>query len=97
MALTSVIRHVQAEQVYVSIQLIDETIHLRVQDDGIGIAEGQRTGRPDSHGLKITRERAEAFGGHVNIGLAPDRGTRAEARIPIQNGMTISKKQPVSN
>jgi len=94
-ALTNVIRHAQANEVYVSIQLVDNTIQLIVQDDGIGIVEGRKTTRLDSHGLRIMRERAEAFGGNVSIGLAPDRGTRVEAYIPIQNG--IIKKQTVSN
>ena len=88
-ALTNVVRHAQATQVQVSIGLANDMIHLIVQDDGIGITESQRTGRLNSHGLKIMRERAEAFGGNVNVGLAPGRGTRVEARIPIQSGATV--------
>jgi signal transduction histidine kinase len=96
-ALTNVIRHAQANQVYVSIRLVDDAIRLTVQDNGIGIADGQRAGRPDSHGLRIMYERAEAFGGTVNIGLAPDKGTRVVATIPVQSTITIIKKQPISD
>jgi PAS domain S-box-containing protein len=89
-ALTNVVRHAQATQVHVSIGFANDMIHLVVQDDGIGLTESQRTGHLNSHGLKIMRERAEAFGGNVNVGLAPGRGTRVEARIPIQNGASIT-------
>jgi signal transduction histidine kinase len=48
----------------------------------VGIENTQA--RPTSHGLKIMRERAEAFGGSVTVGMAPKKGTLVEARIPIQ-------------
>jgi signal transduction histidine kinase len=85
-ALINVARHAHADQVQVSIGLEQEQIHLTIQDNGVGITDILKVSRPDSHGLKIMRERAEAFGGHVNIGPAPERGTRVEAYIPIQNG-----------
>jgi signal transduction histidine kinase len=84
-ALTNVARHAQAKHVRISMRLVDNTIYLSVEDDGIGIPSGQRVGRPDSHGLKIMRERAEAFGGAVQIGPAPEKGTRVEASIPVGN------------
>jgi PAS domain S-box-containing protein len=84
-ALMNVVRHAQATQVYVSIQLVDHRIHLTVQDDGVGIGEAHRAGRPNSHGLKIMRERAEAVGGSVNIEPAVGKGTRVEASIPIHS------------
>jgi len=92
-ALTNVARHAQATQAQVSIRLVDDMIHLAVQDDGIGIPEGKGRGRPDSHGLKIMRERAEAFGGNVNVRPAPERGTRVEASIPIQSGVRMSSAE----
>jgi signal transduction histidine kinase len=32
------------------------------------------------------RERAQAFGGSVHIESAPGKGTKVEARIPVENG-----------
>ena len=84
-ALTNIARHAQARQVNLSLRLVDHSIHLTVQDDGIGIESMQGLKRPNSHGLKIMRERAEAFGGSVNIESAPGKGTKVEARIPIGN------------
>ena len=84
-ALTNIARHAQAGQVNLSLRLVDHSIHLTVQDDGIGIESMQGLKHPNSHGLKIMRERAEAFGGSVNIESAPGKGTKIEARIPIGN------------
>jgi PAS domain S-box-containing protein len=86
--LTNVVRHAQAKHVRVSIRLEDEVLHLEIEDDGVGIANTQ--GRPNSHGLKIMRERAEAFGGSLTVGMAPVKGTRIESRIPIQSDANIA-------
>ena len=88
-ALTNVVRHAQATQVQVSLQFADNTLYLTVQDNGIGIADGQGARRPDGHGLKIMRERAEAFGGMVKVEPAPERGTRVQASIPINKTLIL--------
>ncbi|HJR81266.1 MAG TPA: PAS domain S-box protein [Anaerolineales bacterium] len=85
-ALTNVSRHAQARQVNVSLRLADRAIRLTVQDDGVGIGSLQEAYRLSSHGLKIMRERAQAFGGSVDIHSEPGKGTKVEARIPIENG-----------
>jgi PAS domain S-box-containing protein len=81
-ALTNVVRHAQAKKVHISIRLEQEIIHLAITDDGVGIDNTPK--RPTSHGLKIMRERAEAFGGSLEVSMAPARGTRVEAHIPIR-------------
>jgi len=85
-ALTNVVRHAQATQVQVSIRLVEDRIQLAIQDNGIGIGNEQGSSRPDSHGLKIMRERAEAVGGTLKVSSSPGKGTRIEASIPIQSG-----------
>jgi two-component system sensor histidine kinase UhpB len=85
-ALTNIARHAQAGQVSLSLRLVDHSIRLTVQDDGVGIESMQELKRPNSHGLKIMRERAEAFGGSINIESVPGKGTKVEATIPIGNG-----------
>ena len=85
-ALTNVARHAHADQANVSLRMADDAIHLTVQDNGVGIQSWPDANRPGSHGLKIMRERAEAFGGSVNVGSTPGEGTKVEARIPIGNG-----------
>jgi signal transduction histidine kinase len=84
-ALTNVARHSQAGRAIVSLRLADHTTHLTVEDDGVGMEAPQGASRPDSHGLKIMRERAEAFGGNIQVGAASGKGTRVEARIPVES------------
>jgi signal transduction histidine kinase len=85
-ALFNVARHAQADLVNVSLQLQDCAVHLMVQDNGVGFESSQGTNHAGSHGLKIMRERAEAFGGRVDVRSVPGEGTKVEARIPIGNG-----------
>jgi signal transduction histidine kinase len=85
-ALTNIFRHAQAKQVHVSLQLAEQAVHLTVQDDGIGIQSMEEAHHLKSHGLKIMQERAQAFGGSVNIESEPGKGTKVEARIPIESG-----------
>jgi signal transduction histidine kinase len=65
----------------------DRAVHLVVQDAGIGMKMNgsSATNSPRSHGLKIMRERAEAFGGNVTVKSAPGEGTQVEAVIPIED------------
>jgi PAS domain S-box-containing protein len=85
-ALTNVARHAQADSVNVSLRLQDNAVHLMVQDNGVGIQSWQEANRPGSHGLTIMRERADAFGGSLNVGSVPGKGTKVEVNIPLQNG-----------
>ena len=94
-ALTNVVRHAHARQVNVSIRLVNEVLHLAIQDDGVGIANTQA--RPNSHGLKIMRERAEAFGGSASVGMAPKGGTLVEARIPIQTIPSVTSMRELND
>lgn len=75
--LLRIARHAQADMVNVS---------LRRQDNGVGIQSWQDANRPGSHGLTIMRERADAFGGSLNVGSVPGLGTKVEVSIPLQNG-----------
>ena len=83
-ALTNVARHAKTEEAKISLDRTDHAIHLTVTDAGIGINGYDSKTHPQSHGLKIMRERAEAFGGTVTIQSAPGEGTTVEAVLPIE-------------
>jgi len=85
-ALFNIARHAQADTVNISLRLQDNTGHLTVQDNGVGIQSWQEANRPGSHGLTIMRERADAFGGRLNVGSVPGKGTKVAVSIPLQNG-----------
>jgi signal transduction histidine kinase len=84
-ALTNVARHAQTDQSGVSLAMGSDSVRLAVQDAGIGLNSAGDEMSPRSHGLKIMRERAEAFGGTVTITSAPGEGTRVEAIIPVEH------------
>jgi signal transduction histidine kinase len=58
---------------------------MAVQDNGVGIESWQEANRPGSHGLTIMRERAEAFGGTLQVTSVPGQGTKVEVSIPFKS------------
>jgi signal transduction histidine kinase len=83
--LMNVLRHAQADQVDLSLQIEEQVVRLTLQDNGTGIRSWQAANRPGSHGMTIMRERAEAVGGKFNVSSTADKGTRIEVSIPIRN------------
>ena len=79
-ALTNVVRHAAAKAV--SVRLIQEpdSLYLEVRDDGKGISPEQLQD-PTSLGLLIMQERAQLWGGEVQIRGKPGVGTTVVARI----------------
>jgi signal transduction histidine kinase len=72
-ALNNVVKHSEAARV--SVTLLDDgaELHLVVTDDGRGFDVGSIS--PDSFGLAIMSERAEATGGRMAIESTPGKGT----------------------
>jgi len=82
-ALTNVVKHAQATQVWVDLSLEDDTINLTVQDNGIGIS-AEKSGSKGI-GLAGLVERITIAGGTLNISSAPKRGTILSAQFPLEN------------
>ncbi len=80
-ALSNVVKHAEAEHCWLSLtQDSVGTIHIKIEDDGIGIRlEEQRAGH---YGLIILRERANSLNGTINIGRRPAGGTLVYLRFP---------------
>ncbi|MBN2119050.1 MAG: response regulator [Anaerolineales bacterium] len=80
-ALTNVVKHAQASQVWVELSVEDETVNLTVQDNGIGFSEE----RSDSNGIGLAglRERITVAGGILSIDSTPRRGTVLSVRFPL--------------
>lgn len=83
-ALTNVIKHAQASQVWVDLSVEEDTLNLTVQDNGIGFGE---EGEPRSNGIGLAglRERIMIAGGTLNISSTPKRGTILSAQFPLEN------------
>jgi PAS domain S-box-containing protein len=82
-ALTNIARHAQADRATLSLRLENNAVYLTVQDNGVGMEASRKEDHRVSHGLKIMRERAEAFGGTIDVVPAEERGTKVEVAIPL--------------
>jgi two-component system sensor histidine kinase UhpB len=89
-ALINIAHHAQASQAVMSLEAEEDAIHISVEDNGIGILSWQKVNQPGSHGLRIMRERAEAFGGSLKVHSSYKNGTRIEVMIPL--GSDTQKK-----
>lgn len=61
-ALSNALKHARARRVHLSLVSHGREIELRIDDDGVGIAEGKRQGVPGHLGLVGMRERAASIG-----------------------------------
>ena len=85
-AVNNVLKHSQAARLVVSLEEVDQALHLRVRDDGIGF---DRHGLPRGHGqwgsgLSSMQERAELAGGTFAISSSPGAGTTIDVVWPLK-------------
>ena len=84
-ALSNVIRHAQAQQLWVRLDLDEKQVILEIKDDGKGFEIPTRwveMARQGHLGLAGTRERVEAIGGKLLIASAPNEGTLIRVIAP---------------
>jgi signal transduction histidine kinase len=84
-ALTNIVKHANASQVTVKLQVHPAQISLSIEDNGQGFnpAEVLRRDEPHGWGLLGIQERSLLLGGHYAIDSAPGRGTRIRVSIPL--------------
>lgn len=85
-ALTNVIRHSDAQAAHIIVKHTPMLLILRVEDDGHGfdtakVAHAERSA--SSSGLRGMRDRAELFGGRVEIRSAPGQGTVVQLTLTL--------------
>ena len=77
-ALSNVARHAHANRVEVLVAVRGSTLQVRVEDDGIGMAEdGARSG------LRNLASRANQLGGTLRVSSGPGKGTRLRWQVPV--------------
>ncbi len=79
--LSNTLRHAKAHSLEVYLKQSDESLLLRMLDDGIGFDMGQE--KVGSYGLKNIRERVSGMGGTCKIISFKNKGTSIEIKIPI--------------
>jgi PAS domain S-box-containing protein len=85
-ALTNVVRHAQAHEVWVALHCQSE-LCLTIRDDGVGfnVAAAQaRAAHGGSLGLLGMRERVGIVGGRLTISSSPGQGTHIQACFSLQ-------------
>ncbi len=86
-AVHNVVRHADAGQVIIRLELISQHLKATVTDDGQGMpaaaAPGGPGGAAGGYGLTTMRERAERWGGTVQVGRGNGGGTRVRVTVPL--------------
>ena len=85
-AVTNVLRHANAREVWVRVHVRGNELVLSVRDDGIGfdVARASSQGiAGTSMGLLGLHERAQLVGGNLEILSSPGRGTDLRVRMPL--------------
>jgi signal transduction histidine kinase len=80
-ALTNVRKHARASRVEVLLVFQEKTVHLEVQDNGVGFSKVEDD--EEKFGLRGIRERVELLKGRMEIGAAPGGGLRLMVELPI--------------
>jgi signal transduction histidine kinase len=80
-ALANVARHSGARHALMEVELVDETVRLKVEDEGRGIVSGAAE-TSGHHGLANMRARAEALGGTFALESEEAVGTRIIVAVP---------------
>jgi PAS domain S-box-containing protein len=82
--LANALQHAQASEVRLSLLGDGQQLDLRVDDDGVGIADSERHGRPGHLGLVGMRERAASIGAALSVERREEGGTRVRLVWPAR-------------
>jgi signal transduction histidine kinase len=87
-ALANIARHARARQADVLLEVGDDSVHLRVRDDGVGLPTPAPRG---GSGLRNMADRARALGGALAVSEAPGGGTELRWTVPVHG--TVSHRR----
>jgi signal transduction histidine kinase len=85
--LNNVVKHAQATEIHLRLELQADAFNLTIEDNGCGFdqtaAATFQSGRSTHPGLVGIKERIESLGGHFSLDSAPGRGTRITFTVPV--------------
>lgn len=79
-AVSNTARHAHATHCRVHLRAEEDHLLLEIRDDGVGIAEGTRSGV----GIAAMRERAAEIGGQCRVDIIGSTGARVVALLPLE-------------
>ena len=83
-AVTNVLKHAGASQIWLKLHMEARRLYLRVVDDGRGFDEAGAFNAMGGHfGIIGMRERAERLGGELKLVSHPGEGTQVEVTAPL--------------
>ncbi len=85
-AFINIVKHSHATNVDVSLDLDEETLLLRIADDGRGMSP-ERAAAAGSHGLAAVRHRVRALGGRLDLRSRAGGGTLLIVQVPAGNAL----------
>ena len=80
-AITNIVRHARAKNVYIVLRKNDADLELMIRDDGIGFDVSAAS---DGFGLLGVRERLQLAGGTLEVDSVPGQGTTLTMVIPVR-------------
>ena len=84
-ALANIRKHAHAHQVWIAVAVsADQALTLTVRDDGHGFTLDLNTPAHGHFGLRGMRDRAEEFGGRLDIASIPKQGTTVTLTLPLR-------------
>jgi signal transduction histidine kinase len=93
--LLNTVKHARATRAAVSIQTVDGSLNVIVQDNGIGYQPHDNKTINEKHGgfgLFSIRERVTSLKGNMEISAAPGRGTTVQFTLPLTPPERIAAK-----
>jgi signal transduction histidine kinase len=85
-AVTNVVRHAQASEVWVRLKLDTTVFTLEIEDNGRGVANLDQARAQSRNGLRNMSKRMEDIGGLFDLGPAPGGGSRVRLTVPMARG-----------
>ncbi len=80
--LNNAIRHSQANEIRIQLDVPDSHVRVSLDDNGKGFDTAMLE-TPANMGLKLIKERVEMLGGQFDVDSTPGQGTRITFQIPI--------------
>jgi signal transduction histidine kinase len=81
-SLTNILRHANAKRVFILLKVINEQIHMTIEDDGVGF-DSTKEKNKNSFGILGMAERIKALKGNFELFSSPGKGTKLSFIIPL--------------